>query len=262
MDYVSSMFSFDQNTDDLFETFSFPNFQPDELLQVLSEDTDLLINKTNNWGGSGGRRRKAPETASGTNKDENPGDNKKKKIIHRDLERQRRQEMTTLYGTLRSLLPPEYLKGKRSMSDHMNQAVKYIKDMQNRIGEFSEKRDELKRLSNSCSSTSFAPPKCLRGCPEDTVIVRPCMGASVEVVISTAMRQGLPLSSVLQALIAEGLSIFNCISTKVDQMLLHTIVSEASDGRVIDPSELQQKLEDLTLHSPRVDFDFDVANGS
>lgn len=110
------------------------------------------------------------------------------------------------------------------MSDHMNQAVIYIKDMQNRVGELSEKRDKLKRLSNSCSSTSFAPPNCLR--LEDTVTVRPCMGASVEVVISTALRQGLPLSNVLQALIAEGLSIFNCISTKVDQRLLHTIVSE------------------------------------
>ncbi|GLT78307.1 hypothetical protein SLA2020_498470 [Shorea laevis] len=265
MDYDSSLFSFDQNTDDLFESFSFPSFQPDELFLALPEDTDILSNKTNNCtvggGGTNTGRRKAPETAAGApaNKDVNPPDNKKKKMIHRNIERQRRQEMATLYGALRSLLPPDYLKGKRSISDHMNQAVRYINDLQRRIGELNEKRDELKRLSSSCSS-SFVP-QCLQGFPDQdtTVTVRPCLGGGgVEVVINTALSQGLPLSSVIQVLIAEDLSIANCISTKVDERLMHTVVFEVSDGRVVDPSALQKKLEELALHSSRLDFVFDL----
>ncbi|KAK9276051.1 hypothetical protein L1049_005582 [Liquidambar formosana] len=243
MDYISSMFSFD-HTDELFQFSSIPcqehTTQQDEppLIPFL-EGTDLT-NKPKY-----SQRRKS--SAAFGDSDANPIDNKKKKIIHRDLERQRRQEMATLYGSLRSLLPLEYLKGKRSISDHMHESVNYIRHLQKKIEELSDKRDGLKRLDNS-SSFNVAP-ECSQSCPWDSVTVKPCL-VGVEVVMSTALRQeGLPLSRVLEVLTGEGLNIVSCISTKVNERLLHTIESEVSDGRSIDISQLQQKLTDLIIFS-------------
>lgn len=118
------------------------------------------------------------------------------------------------------------------MSDHMHQAVNYIKHLRDKIEELSNKRDELQKVCSPISSyhtetTLENSSQLAANQLQDivTVNIRPCW-IGVEVVISTALEEGLPLSIVLQALIREGLRIIHCNSTKVKGRLFHTIESE------------------------------------
>ncbi|KAJ4832256.1 hypothetical protein Tsubulata_002024 [Turnera subulata] len=246
MDYISSVFQIESSSapvsdHDLFQFSSFSS-QPQTILEdevqlkpsSSAKDCTDLSSKI-----ECGHKRESSSIACG-GKDDNPNDTKKKKLMHRETEKQRRQEMSTLYRSLRSLLPVEYLKGKRSTSDHIHEAVNYIKNLEDRIQELSDKKDALKRLSNSASSSSDEVDN-LGGCERDTLTVSPCC-VGVEVVVNTDIRKGLPLSRVLKVLVEEGLSVASCVSRKVNWRMLYAIKAEVGDRGNINIPELEQKL--------------------
>ncbi|OIW07858.1 hypothetical protein TanjilG_19959 [Lupinus angustifolius] len=166
-------------------------------------------------------------------------EHKKKKMVHREIERQRRQEMATLHASLRSLLPLEFIKGKRSLSDQMNGAVNYIKQMQENIKELGAKRDELKKLSNSNlenhesnhASSNFTVH-------ENNGILR------IEVTIGF-IEERPTLSKLLQLLVEEGLEVINCLSTEINGRLLHSVHCEVNKSNSVDLSELRWKIANL-----------------
>ncbi|KAI4347467.1 hypothetical protein L6164_008279 [Bauhinia variegata] len=169
-------------------------------------------------------------------------DDVQKKLMRRKIEKQRRQEMSILCTSLRSQLPLEYIKGKRSASDHMNEAAQYIKDLKNRIKELSAKRDKLRKLSNSYAIETDITTICADHAPAN-VSVHQCF-SGFEVMLSGSTRvQMLPLSRVMDMLLKEGLKVVNCISTKAEHRWIHTIYVEVSDPIHIDCSILERKLE-------------------
>ncbi|PON57469.1 Basic helix-loop-helix transcription factor [Parasponia andersonii] len=282
MDYIpSSMFQlFDQtSTDDLLQMIStFPR-KLDPKHEIQLEDHDQVPPPTPSQVGHGhpphklnsGRRSRSSSVADhGKNQDdddddhdENPNDKKKKKkmIIHREIERQRRQEMSALYASLRSLIPLQYLKGKRSMSDQMHEAAKYIKDLQRKNQELSTKRDNLRRLSNSSSSASSCNTSTdIIGSDQNSkrhnknleptkISMTHCKAGSVEVLVNTAFGEGLSLARVVGVLTGEGFNVVRCISAKVNGRYLHTIESEAVSGEIksMDLPELEKKLKNLIV---------------
>ncbi|KAI7745460.1 hypothetical protein M8C21_010476 [Ambrosia artemisiifolia] len=162
-----------------------------------------------------------------------------RKLAHREIERQRRQDMAKLYASLRDLLPLELLKGKRSTSDHMHQAVNYIKHMQENIKDLSAKRDRLKKMeTNTVSRTAGTNT---RNVFPNTVSVSSCREGVQILINSCSIEDGFPLSRVLKE-ISEDLNVITCTCTKVNHRLIHSIHTEANDSVSTDNSVLQQRL--------------------
>lgn len=136
------------------------------------------------------------------------------------------------------------IQGKRSTSDHISQAVNYIKDLQNKIKELDEKKNRIKKsipgtntthpsteectssLSSSTTSTLSSSCLCI-GDKHITVVVTPCL-VGVEIIISCCVgRNKSVLSSVLQMLAQEQrLTVVSCLSKRLQQRFMHTIVSQ------------------------------------
>ncbi|KAJ4913153.1 basic helix-loop-helix (bHLH) DNA-binding superfamily protein [Raphanus sativus] len=156
---------------------------------------------------------------------------KKKKLLHRDIERQRRQEMATLFASLRTHLPLQYIKGKRAVSDHVNGAVNFIKDTETRIKELSARRDELSR--ETCQTYKSSPDPARTGSElgksyPASVMVQPCVS-------------GFEVAEL-------GLEVISCLTTRINERLMHTIQVEVNSFGCLDLAWLQQKLvEELIL---------------
>lgn len=131
--------------------------------------------------------------------------------------------------------------GKRSSSDHVIEAVNYIKDLQKKIKKISEKKDRIKRNITHLSSTRECSIRSLASSPSPSLLssncscvggkhidvkVRTCL-IGIEIVASCCSRSEYCLSIVLQVLDQEQcFDVVSCISTKLHQRFIHTIVSE------------------------------------
>ncbi|XP_075107260.1 transcription factor bHLH118-like [Nicotiana tabacum] len=251
------MYSLQESDELMFQIFSNP-CQQSKISQDLVMDYASLETRThdplNYINNNSQVNKRLPKRILGTTdnnipdkKDETaaaaatPDDFKLTRIMHRDIERQRRREMSALYSSLRSLLPLQYVKGKRSVSDHMHEAVNYIKEMQANMKELEKRRDLLIKssLPNSIRSNNFTvSPDC--------VTVSPCLQGGIEILISVDCKaQSFPLSRVLRELLKQGINVVSCVSAKVNQRSLHTIQIEVCDMNNIDHQALQQKVIDL-----------------
>ncbi|XP_059315586.1 transcription factor bHLH126-like [Lycium ferocissimum] len=168
-----------------------------------------------------------------------------RRIAHRDIERQRRQEMANLYASLRSHLPLQYIKGKRPVSEHMEQALNYIQHLKNNIKELETRRDKMKILDNSSNEDNEnIGQKCNLA---EYVKVNKCEDG-VEILIKNKFaKEGLQLSRVLEELMNRKLNVVTCVSTKVDETILHKIQVEVTDFTCMDVSSLEQKLAELLM---------------
>ncbi|KAM7272962.1 hypothetical protein ACFE04_027626 [Oxalis oulophora] len=210
---------------------------PADLINIDNSLEDDQLGGKRKWGAM-----EKEDIIINNNNNNNNNNNINKKTLHRDVERQRRQQMATLYSTLRTLLPLEFIKGKRAISDHMKEAVRYIEHQRKKIEELSIKRDELKRLSKL---RALSPERKNDSRIQNSLI---CVKVhksidGLQILISSSLADEVfPLSKVLQVLLQHGLDVASCVSSKANETLLQTIQTQVYDAPCLDLSQLQQKL--------------------
>ncbi|XP_057786292.1 transcription factor bHLH118-like [Salvia miltiorrhiza] len=167
-----------------------------------------------------------------------------RRVLHRDIERKRREEMSKLYVSLRTLLPMEHNKGKSSVSDQMEEATKYIKQMHEKIEKLRSQRDKLKKLHNSSSSscgTNVESSYDRNGLHNSVAVQRVMDG--LEILITNKSPQ-FELSHVLAQLSERELDVVSCVSTTTNGGFLHKILIKASNRTCLDVWGLHDRLSD------------------
>ncbi|CAI9771867.1 unnamed protein product [Fraxinus pennsylvanica] len=219
-------------------------FEDDKVLEELLADHVLLSESGANSTNSDTRKRQRKSSASvQENKDVNGSEIKNKKVVHREVEKQRRQEMKKLCASLRSLLPLEFIKGKRSISDHMHEAANYIKHVQTNIEELSSRRDKLKNSSKSTIDSKNGSSSVVS---THGIVVNPFRDGMEILICSSLKPEGFHLSRVLQELLEMGLNVISCESTKANEKSIYRIQIEAGDLTAgIDLSVLQERLANV-----------------
>ena len=100
--------------------------------------------------------------------------------------------------------------------------MNYIRHLQKRAEELSEKRDRLKRLPNKSTANDNGSKVFPSTSQKDISVTIETSEERVRVIL----RGGWSLSKALDVLIQEGLTITSCISTNVNERLIHTIESK------------------------------------
>ncbi|GLJ20788.1 hypothetical protein SUGI_0379040 [Cryptomeria japonica] len=72
-----------------------------------------------------------------------------KQIIHKMIERKRRKDTNFLYSELRSLLPEERIRRKRSVSNQLDESINYIRHLEQQIKDLTKERDK-KKIRAAC----------------------------------------------------------------------------------------------------------------
>lgn len=121
----------------------------------------------------------------------------------------------------------DHHQGKRSTSDHVNEAINYINHLQNKVKQLQYKRDELMKEVPNLHTTTGPENECSPTHLQPFVIVHPFPGG-VEIVCSYSLKCVFPLSRVLDILLKEGLDVVSSTSTKIDERFIHTIISEVN----------------------------------
>ncbi|KAK9092577.1 hypothetical protein Syun_027488 [Stephania yunnanensis] len=142
------------------------------------------------------------------------------KIDRKTVEKNRRNQMKTLYSELSSLIPPSHKsKGVMPLSNQLDEAVNYIKKLENKLKRMQEKKNYLMGINSSRSmsgTTGGRPPQ----------IEIHCSGSLLEVVLVSGMDCQSLFFKIIGMLHEEEAITVNANFSIANNSIFHTIHAE------------------------------------
>ncbi|CAN1842575.1 Transcription factor bHLH36 [Linum perenne] len=190
----------------------FPLHQGNELCFQISQE-DLILPTTTNTPNplhgttaAGRRRRRNPATMGKLNHNKSSGGSTTTTVVDSNGDSK---------------------KGKRSMSDHMNEAVNYIKELEKRVKELERKRNEVNVLTNGNGENNGR----LNVLPDGTttVEVRRWLDGGVEVVLASPAGSGWRLSEVMRVEDPTNLNLLALEQKLIPLVLVSSSVDHGND---------------------------------
>ncbi|XP_022764106.1 transcription factor bHLH162-like [Durio zibethinus] len=187
------------------------------------------------------------------------------KVERKIIEKNRRNHTKNLFSILNSLLPHHDSKEPLSLPDQIDEAVNYIKCLQTRLKESSEKKESLMGRRRSYRCIAAETMASLRS-PEIRINEK---GSAMEVVMMTGPDGQFMFYEIIRILHEEGAEVLHANFSVVGNTVFHVVHAEIGEfgaakilkeklNKFVNGSsseqELRQELWDDEIHPDMWDF--------
>ncbi|WCJ27049.1 basic helix-loop-helix (bHLH) DNA-binding superfamily protein [Euphorbia peplus] len=146
----------------------------------------------------------------------------------KEIERNRRNQMKSLFSTLNSLIHHSTSKEPVSLPDQLNDAIKYIKKLQMKLERMKEKKEWL--LVGSDHHDHHNRPNTIRMCGLRSPVIKVHeVGSALQVVLITGLDSQITFNEVVHVLHQERVEIVNASFSILDDTIFHSIHSTVGD---------------------------------
>ncbi|GLJ55125.1 hypothetical protein SUGI_1183080 [Cryptomeria japonica] len=181
-----------------------------------------------------------------------------KQVTHKVIEKKRRREMNDLYSQLRSLLPHESLRGKRSISDQLLEAVNYVRHLEQQIRDLTKQKDNRNIGSVFSRALEVSVTLEFNKSGEGFPCVKTKLVGSASIQISiNAFKSPVALSGLLLVLEEAGLEIVTAASFATSERFFHVVYTKVANPNPNNIDELCVKLRHLIMERKSQDGDAD-----
>ncbi|GLJ55121.1 hypothetical protein SUGI_1183020 [Cryptomeria japonica] len=181
---------------------------------------------------------------SSSNVGKKAGTQPSKQIIHKMIERKRRKDMNFLYSELRSLLPEERIRGKRSVSDQLDESINYIRHLEQQIKDLTKERDKKKIRAACFKGVEISKPLEFHDEGFPSIKIKSFGSDALQVYINS-IRNQIALSDVLLVSEECRFEVVSAASSVTNEKVFHTIQAEVTDHSSTNIDSLYVKLQQL-----------------